>query len=483
LADEPDRLLAAGRYEEAEVACIKALAHAPTDARLYYLLGISLWEQRRFAEAERAYRQTLGLQPRSAEAHCALGNALLSQRREEDACLAFEMASRLKPKLAEAHHGLARALIELRRPEEALGRCRRALALEPANWEYHTVLGNALRELQRFDEAIAAFRRAVALAPPSRAAVPKFNLAFVLLCSGDLQAGWPLYEARLEVGDGNWLPREKPAFEAPVWKGEDLSGKRIIIWPEQGYGDGIYFARYVPALKRLGGHVTLACPAPLRALFESVRGVDALVGTEQARSGEYDYWVHIGSIPARLPGPATVRNDVPYLAADAARIERWRAELPANGFKVGLTWKGRPEFGHDRFRSLPSFSVLRPLWDVAGVSFVSLQKGVDENVPATADQPMSQLGSSLGDFAETAAALSAIDLLISSDTAIVHLAGALARPVWLLVPSYHADWRWPRQGTHCAWYPKGMRLFHQGADGGWEKTIAAVRDALQVLIK
>jgi len=483
LADDADRLLAAGRYQEAEVAYTRALEHAPNDARLYYQLGISLWEQQRFAEAERAHRQALKLEPKSAEAHCELGNALLSQGQADDAVAAFELALRLRPKFAEAHSGLARALIELRRPEEALGRCRRALALAPANWEYHVVLGNALRELQRFDDAIGAFRRAVALAPSAKAAAAKYNLAFVLLCAGDLQAGWPLYEARLEVNAGNWLPREKPAFEAAGWKGEELSGKRIVVWPEQGYGDAIYFARYVPLLKALGGHVTLACPAPLHALFESLRGVDAVVTTEESSRGDYDYWVHVGSIPAYLPGPASLRSDLPYLHADTTRAQTWKQRLPDKGFTVGLCWKGRPEFGHDRFRSLPSFSVLRPLWDVRDVSYVSLQKGVDENIPAPADQPMQQIGREFRDFADTAAALAGVDLLISSDTAIVHLAGALGRPVWLLVPSYHADWRWPRKGSQCASYPGVMRLFHQGGDGSWEKAVTAMRDALQVLIR
>jgi Flp pilus assembly protein TadD len=456
------------------------LQAAPREPRLYYYLGIVLWEQRRPEEAEHAYRQALTLEPKSDEAWYELGNTLFAQRREEEAQEAYERAVALRAKFPEAHNGLARALIELRRPGDAVARCRRALALQPTNWKFHTVLGSALRELGQFKEAETAFRRAVSLAPPAEVGMPRYNLGFLLLKMGEFQRGWPFYEARFEVGHAEWSLREKPRFTFPEWRGEDLSGRTILVWPEQGFGDAIQFARYVKHLRSRGARITLACWPPLRTLFESLSGPDELLSTDEIGSRTFDYWTLIASIPGRLVAELpSIPTEIPYLTAPEGRVAAWRARVPRAGFRVGLVWKGRAEFGHDRFRSLESFALLRPLWDVPGVSFLSLQKGVDENLAPMADQPIAQLGPQIGDFADTAAILSEIDLLISSDTAIVHLAGALGRPVWVLVPSYHSDWRWPREGAHMPWYPGVMRLFHQSRDGDWRKTIPLLAATLR----
>ena len=479
-AAQADSLLALKRYAEAEEAYRRALQAAPREPQLYYYLGIALWEQRRFEEAEQVYRQALALEPKADEAWYELGNTLLAQRREEEARMAYERAVALRPKFPEAHNGLARALIELRRPEEALARCQRALALQPAAWKSHSVLGSALRELGRFQEAETAFRRAISLAPAADVGQPRYNLGFVLLKMGEFQRGWPFYEARFEVRHAEWSLREKPSFPFPEWRGEDLSGRTILVWPEQGFGDVIQFARYVKHLRSRGAHITLACWPPLRALFETLSGPDDLLLTDEIGSRTFDYWTLIANIPGRLIAELpTIPAEIPYLKAPEERIAAWRTRLPRTGFRVGLVWKGRAEFGYDRFRSLESFALLRPLWDVPGVSFFSLQKGADENLAPASDQPVAQLGPQIADFADTAAILSEIDLLISSDTAIVHLAGALGRPVWVLVPGYHADWRWPTEGAHMPWYPGVMRLFHQSRDGDWRRTITLVAAALR----
>jgi Flp pilus assembly protein TadD len=476
-------LLALKRYEEAEAAYRAELDASPRDPALYYGLGIALWELGHYEDAERAQRNALALQPDSAEAHYELGNALNLQQRYEEAEASFERAIALRPKFAEAHTNLARVLLDLRRPEEAMARSRRALALTPAHWPSHAMLGNALRELGREREAETAFRRAIALAPKADVDMPRYNLGTLLLARGDFANGWPLYESRLEVKHGEWLRGMDPvpSFPFPRWEGDYASGKRLLVWPEQGFGDAITFARYVPLLADRGLRVTLACRAPLKELMRSLRGAEiADVGEAAARP--FDFWTLICSLPSHVGGEG-IPAAIPYLAADPQRVATWREHLPRGRFKVGLVWKGRADFRRDRYRSLPSFEVLRPLWEVPGVAFVSLQKGVDEDLQPPADQPLSRLGPAIADFADSAAIIAGLDLVITSDTAMAHLAGALGKKVWVLVPGYSRDWRWPATGETCRWYPGPMRLFHQGPDWAWEKTVAAVRDALQVLTR
>jgi len=471
LAADADSLLAQKRYAEAEPAYRLALERAPRDPRLHYSLGIVLWELGRYEEAAAAQLRATTLQPEADEAHYELGNALALLQRYEEAEGAYRRALELRPKFAEAHNGLARVLIELREPEEAAAHARRALAINPAHWPSHAVLGNALRELGRAKEAETAFRRAVALAPPAEVAMPRYNLGTLLLSLGRTDEGWPLYESRLDVAHREWLlaADAPPQLAFPRWNGEPVKGKRVLVWPEQGYGDAIFFARYVAPLAAAGAQVTLAARPPLTALLASVARV---VPTDQPISETFDYWTFITSLPARLRDGSIAT--IPYLTAPAKRVE-----LPARGFRVGLVWKGRPDFRRDRYRSLESFSLLKPLWQVAGVSFFSLQKGVDEDLQAPADQPVVQLGPQIADFADSAAIVAQLDLVITSDTAMAHLAGALGRPVWVLVPSYSTDWRWPRQGAACPWYPGAMRLFHQRQNGDWTETIAEVADALR----
>lgn len=476
-------LLALKRYEEAAAAYRTEMEASPRDPALYYGLGIALWELGRYEEAERAQRGALALQPDSAEAHYELGNALNLMQRYEEAEAAFERATVLRPKFAEAHTNLARVLLDLRRPEEAMTRSRRALALTPAHWPSHAMLGNALRELGRERDAETAFRRAIALAPKADVAMPKYNLGTLLLARGDFANGWPLYESRLDVKHGEWLRGTDPApsFTFPRWRGDYAPGKRLLVWPEQGFGDAITFARYVPLLADRGLRVTLACRAPLKELMRSLRGAE-VVDVKEAAAGTFDFWTLIGSLPSHLGGES-IPAEIPYLSAEAQRIAAWRERLPQGRFKVGLVWKGRPDFRRDGYRSLPSLRVLRPLWDVPGVAFVSLQKGVDEDLQPPADQPLLRLGPAISDFADSAAIIAGLDLVITSDTAMAHLAGALGKKVWVLVPGYSRDWRWPAAGETCRWYPGVMRLFHQSADWSWEKAVAAVRDALQVLIR
>jgi len=476
-----DVLFGQKRYAEAEVAYRRALADSPNDPRLYFQLGISLYELGRFDEAEAAQRTALALEPTAAEAHYELGNALYGLKRYEEAQAACERALQLDPKFAEARTGLARALYQFERFEEAAAHCRRALALKPTYWMAHAMLGNSLVHLGRFKEGETALRRAIALAPPDHAGAAKFDLANLLLSRGDFAGGWPLYEARFDVREPGRPAESTPPIDAPKWAGEALSGKRLLIWPEQGLGDGIQFVRYVPVLKSMGADITIACWRPLKNLFTCLSGCASIVAHEDLAERDFDFWTHLVSVAAQMRTDfGSIPAALPYLSASGELRATWRRRLPREALRVGLAWKGRP--GYLTYRHLESIRQLRPLWDVPGVAFVSLQKESDEHVELSSDLPLVQLGAQISDLADTAAIIAELDLVITIDSAVAHLTGALAKPVWVML-SLRGDWRWLRERTDSPWYPGVMRLFRQPRHGDWPSVIAQVASALRAAAK
>lgn len=299
------------------------------------------------------------------------------------------------------------------------------------------------------------FRHAAALNP--RYPLARLNLAFLLLSQGKFAEGWREHEARNDAdlpGAGALVPD----FRFPLWRGESLAGKSLLIWPEQGYGDLIQFCRYVPMLKRQGAsRVTLACGAPLAGLMRTLDGVDAVLAPADPVSevGAHDCWLHAQSIPLHCGTDlASIPASIPYLFAQPEHLRRWAPRLPTGGLRVGLAWKGNPEHANDAQRSLPGLSALAPLWFFPGVQFVSLQIG---GAPAPDDCHWTDLGGDTGDFADTAAIVAQLDLVIGVDSAIAHLAGSLGIPCWLLLPAYKTDWRWLRERGDSPWYPGVMR--------------------------
>ena len=248
----------------------------------------------------------------------------------------------------------------------------------------------------------------------------------------------------------------------------------------------IQFCRYLPVLKAKGAaHVALICHPPLKPLFATLDSVDEIIGfDEPLPATHYDFWTAPLSLPyhcaTRL---GTIPATLPYLQADPERIARWQPLLPPGGLRVGLVWKGSRGFENDPDRSLPSLDVLAPLGEVPGVRFVSLQKGAgeDEAAQPPRELPLVDLGSRLADFADTAAVVAGLDLVISVDTAVAHLAGALAKPCWLLLPDYKADWRWLADRGDSPWYPGVMRLFRQARAGDWSSVVTQLRDSLASL--
>ncbi len=448
--------------------------------------------------------------PRTAAEACFLdGSACLQAGDFARAESAFREALGHDGEFAEAHGNLAWLLERRFQPIEAESHYRSALAQDLGQTRILVNLGAFLAAQKRFDEAEAAYRQAIlqdpqfvaawsnlgvlyacrkqevqaercyrtALCLDENHAGARFNLSYILLRQGRFEEGW----ACLEVRD--WYGGLGARLPCPRWQGESLVGKSLIIGVEAGHGDMIQFSRYAAVLKARGAAaITLICHTPLKRLFRTLAAVDLVVGLDQALpAGHYDFWVPPLSLPLQcgtrehnIPAP------IPYLQAVPGEVARWSAVLPRGGLRVGLVWKGSVAFENDADRSLPGIAALAPLWSVAGVRFVSLQKGAGELEAATPPpgQPLMDVGPALGDFADTAAVVASLDLVISVDTAVAHLASALGKPCWVLLPWYRTDWRWLDGRSDSPWYPGVLRLFRQPAFGDWASVIAEVASAL-----
>lgn len=413
--------------------------------------------------------------PAFAEAQANLALSLEKNGHALQAETAYRQALRCSPAEAQIHANYGAFLLRQKRFKEAESTCRRAIVLAPSMVMAWSNLGVLLACLKREAEAEACYRQALRLAPDYKKA--RFNLGYLLLRQGLLEEGWHCLEAR------EWPALLAQELGTRRWLGESLAGKSVVVGAEAGYGDVIQFSRYAPMLKALGAaQVTLAVYPALKTLLQSLEGVDAVVvpGAD-AMPGNPDYWVplfslpfHFGtryrSIPARLP----------YLKALPERQLFWSQQLPGDELKVGLVWRGSPAHENDADRSLPGLATLAPLWSMPGIRFVSVQHGTGVVDAACWGKsvPVLDFGHNLGDFSDTAALVSCLDLVISVDTAVAHLAGALGRPCWVLLSDYMTDWRWQATGEDSPWYPEALRLFRQPGAGDWGSVIARVSEAL-----
>ena len=428
--------------------------------------GLALEGTGRLPEAAAAARAAIELAPDLPEAHLNSGNALSGLERFDEATTAMARTVALRPDHAKAHCGLGYALEKQDRLPEAEAACRRAADLNPDLGEAWANLGRILNEQGRTAEALGAYAAAVRARPDN----PKdhWNLALALLLNGHLVEGFAEYEWRWRY-DG--FPSPRRSFARPAWAGEPLEGRTILLHAEQGLGDTIQFARYVPAVARLGGRVVLEAHTPLRRLLGGLEGVTVMAALGGPLPA-FDVHCPLLSLP-RLLG--TIPTDVPYLGAEVGAVAEWRANL-GGGLKVGLVWAGNPGHANDGNRSLP-LAELAPLLRTPGVRFFSLQKDPRPGDRETLmDLGVVDLGPNLDDFADTAAALTVLDLLVTVDTSVAHLAGALGRPVWLLLP-FLPDWRWMTERSDSPWYPT-MRLFRQNRRGDWAGVVGRVAEAL-----
>jgi tetratricopeptide (TPR) repeat protein len=441
--------------------------------------GHALEAQGQLDEAMQCYLEAIRLAPNPARGHLNRGNILLLQGDLQGALDAFRTALKHQPDYAGAYYNIGNALLGNRQLDEAAASYRRALEIQPDYAEVHCSLGVALKELGQLDSAVASFRRALEIDPDLVEA--HLNLGSLFLSQGRYAEGWLEYETRY---DPRYSARQSipPNLPFPQWQGQPLDGKSIVVWPEQGFGDEIQFARYFPMLKaRNVSHLTLVSKSPLKVLLENVEGVDKVVLMSEAASlSSHDYWTFPLSLPRHFSTTIeTIPSSLPYLSVPPERLNRWRTHLPASGLKVGLVWKGN--MTPNPHRSMPGLSTLAILWSVPGVTFISLQKGPGEDeaaMPPTG-QPILDLGSNIQDFADTAAIVAQLDLVICIDTAIAHLVGALNIPCWVLLPAIGVDWRWLQERTDSPWYPGAMRLFRQTKSDDWSATIEDVAKNLK----
>jgi len=476
LAVQPDsgalalrgRLLRAlNRNTEALTSFTFALALTPADADTLVARGNIHYAMKSFTAALADYDSAAAARPDAAPIHNNRGNALRELSRQEEAIAAFDRAIVLKADYAEAYNNRGNAELELNRLTEALVDYERALALKPDFADALVNRGNVLHHLGREHEAIASFDRAIALSP--QLAEAHWNKGLTCLAFGDFERGFQGYEWRWKR-DSELKPRN---FAQPQWRGEDLHGRTILLHAEQGFGDTIQFIRYLPMVIAKGGRVVLEISDDLRPLIGRVDGVIALV-----RRGEtlppFDLHCPLMSLPITFGTTLdTIPAPIPYLSAPADRIELWRARF--TGMKtprIGLVWSGKPTHKNDHNRSIP-LVLLSPLFMQRGVTFVSLQKDYrDSDRAPLANTPLLRLDTTLLNFADTAAAIAMLDLVIAVDTAVAHLAGAMGKPLWLLLPAI-GDWRWLTGRADSPWYPSA-RLFRQPQIGDWQSAIAEV---------
>lgn len=462
-----------GNQAEAIRLIGRALRLNPANAAYANSLGLALLAQGRADEAEDAFARALGLDPALAEAHNNLGNARMARDNVAGAAAAYRRAIAIREDHAEAHANLAAALRKAGDLAAARAAAERALAIRPDYVGALCTLGLIRHEQGEYEAALGVYDRALALDPSH--ATTRANRATLLLLLGLMEEGWREYEWRWRAQGFTTAARE---FGKPPWDGSDLAGRTILIHAEQGLGSAIQFVRYVPLVAARGGKVILECQPPLARLFASLvgRGAEAIVGKGEPLP-EFAVHAPLMSLP-RLFGTTltTIPNTVPYLSVEEQLRALWRerlAYLPEP--RVGLAWAGNPNHANDRNRSLPA-RLLAPLLARPGLSFIDLQVGAAAS--ERADLPEGALASpgELRDFADTAAIIAELDLVISVDTAVAHLAGALAKPVWILLP-FVGEWRWLEERTDTPWYPT-MRLFRQQRPGDWEGVIGAVGEAL-----
>jgi tetratricopeptide (TPR) repeat protein len=454
----------------------RLLAADPVNADALGNRGVALEALGRHDDAMASYSRAIELRPAAADMHFNLGNVLARLGRDAEAVDRFDQAVRLMPQHAEALCNRGNALRMLGRYAEAVQSYDGAIAIRPDFVEAHSNRGAALGELDRHPDALASYARALALDPEH--AWTHFNEGISRLLHGELRAGWEKYEWRWKTAA---LKDDARRFPQPQWTGSAaLEGKTIFLHAEQGLGDTIQFCRYASHVAKKGATVLLAVQPSLVQLLSTLAGVHRIVASGTTLP-PFDLHCPLMSLPRAFDTDlATIPATVPYLFADPVRSTAWAARLgPKRAPRVGLLWSGSTVHKNDRNRSVP-LSLLEPLL-AQPCEFFSLQKEVR---PADA-QLLAQLSNrgqlvscadDLADFADTAAMIAGMDLVISVDTSVAHLAGALGKPLWLLLP-FNPDWRWLRDGDATPWYPTA-RLFRQREQDGWQAVVDAVGAAL-----
>lgn len=471
--DNPDaqntlslEFLEMGEHEVAEKCLLQAVSTAPNFAFAHSNLGRLRQKQKRFPEAEACFRRAIELAPEVAEIYANLCGNLNSQKDFDRAKTVGLKAVRLGPQLPAAWGNLARALDSLNEYEQATLAVQRALSLDPNDVESILTFGKIKAEQGEIASALELSRRGLAIAPDDPDL--HFFLSLCLLTVGDYRTGFQEYEYRWRYSDS----ATPPSTSLPLWRGEAIAeGLDILVYAEQGFGDSIQFSRYLPLLKSRFARVAFLCPSPLIDLFQASFGDEIMIvsACDEACQKQFHWHCPLLSLPLALGTTTdTVPSAVPYLRARVT-------PRPASDARIGLVWRGNKHYEGDRWRSIP-FASFSPLLAMPGIQWVSLQKDpLPEECEAIPHGFHDQI-MQVKDFNDTASIVNSLDLVITIDSAVAHLAGALGKPVWLLNRAT-SEWRWGWRQETTPWYPT-MRIFNQTRLGDWTSVLDRIRTAL-----
>ncbi|CEK20012.1 tetratricopeptide repeat protein [Chthonomonas calidirosea] len=455
------------------------MSWASSEARR--LEGDRLQAQGQYEQALACYQQAIALEPANIYALNNMAVLLVEHNGAQDAEELCRRALSMRGDLAELHYNLGRALAKQERFHEAIAAYEHALDLAPNMAEAYNMLGNAWRALGIIDKAERCYRQAVSLKPES--AEFRVNRGLTALLQGRYEEGFADFERRFALAAVHLppLPRGRP------WHGEPLRGRTLLVRFEGGFGDTLHFLRYLTPIRAAGARVLLECQPELARLLSWCADADAVISAVRPNppSEPFDFHVSLLSLPYHLwKTHGSLSQSVPYIKAPPKLERAWREKLTqkSDGLRVGVVWAGNPYYPNDKKRSCP-IERFSSLFEVAEAAFYSLQKGGASEYaqPILRQWGVQDLSQELRDFADTAAAIAALDLVISVDTAVAHLAGAMGKPVWVLLP-FSPDWRWGMTGGTTVWYPS-MRLFRQTQRDDWQGVLEQVADQLRADLK
>ena len=454
---------------------IKADSNAP---RYYNTFGVILAQTGRERAAIKAYRKAIELNNDYAQAYSNLGNSLQKQNNYAESIEHYTKAIELNPDYAEAHNNLASALYKLGDFKAAIKHCRKAIEINADYAEAYNTLAAALNMDKDYDEAIECYNKTIELAPDYAQAYYSRGMSY--LRYGRFAKGWEDYQWRLKTDGTKILLR----CDKPWWRGENFQGKTLLVQSEQGFGDSIQFVRYLPMVKDRGTKVILAEKPELIDLFRDLEGIDDLVSAGELEDGnvKYDLYVPLLNLPGIFNTTAdNIPARIPYLSAKEPKVAHWRNKTATEAFKIGIAWAGNPIHTNDHNRScaLQNFT---PLAEIDNVKLFSLQKGpgIEQIKNWQGATELIDLGQDFEDFTDTAAAIENMDLVISVDTSVLHLAGAMAKTAWALIPC-NSDWRWMLNRQDSPWYPT-ITLLRQKQHGNWKELFHRVAHRVEKLI-
>lgn len=454
----------------------KTLKIRPDHIEASHNAGLTLKNLGRFNDAVSCYKKAIELKPDTAELHYNLGNVYKEAGRFEDAVASYEKAIDLNPDMVEAHYNMANALKESGALDHAIFCYERVLNIAPDHIEALNNMGLSYRDKGQVDRALELLDQALKLSP--RHVEIRWNRALALLLSGNLVYGWKEYEVRFQRGDlKTTYPRR---LNRPMWDGSSFEGKTLLVHHEQGLGDTLQFVRYLPMVKAKGGRVVLEVHESLRCLCRNLPGVDEVIARpmDQDLDLAFDCYIPLLTLPGIFNTTLeTIPAGIPYVHADPDIEACWRRRLNGTDLTIGLVWAGNPGHKDDRNRSCP-LNLFEPLSRIPGVKLYGLQKnGGGQSKEKLRSLGIASLGEELTDFSVTAGIIANLDLIISVDTAVAHLAGAMGKPVWILLP-FVPDWRWLMEGDDTPWYPTA-RLFRQEKPLDWSGVFQRVCHALR----